>query len=129
LDISKNTNLIELCCSTNQLRELDLSQNTKLTILNCLDNQIVSLNLQNNLQLENIDVCCNEIKASLDIFSHLKKLERLHLGGGSHLGTEKNEFFGSLAILQGCESLGNLSIRKQRKVTGELKDLPVDTLK
>ncbi|CAG8800718.1 24157_t:CDS:2, partial [Racocetra persica] len=39
-----------------------------------------------------------------------------------------NNFFGSLASLRECESLIHLSLDYQKNITGELKDLPVDSL-
>ena len=47
LDVSKNTNLIELECYQNQLTELDVRQNTKLVTLWCSQNNLTSLNVEN----------------------------------------------------------------------------------
>ncbi len=47
LDLSDNTQLIELHCQGNQLEALDISINNKLAKLRCFDNQLTTLNIQN----------------------------------------------------------------------------------
>ena len=62
LDVSKNTLLVELCCSTNQLTKLDVSKNTALTRLLCSDNQLTSLDVSQNTALNELYCYKNQIK-------------------------------------------------------------------
>ena len=62
LDVSKNTLLVELCCSTNQLTKLDVSKNTALTRLLCSDNQLTSLDVSQNTALNELYCDKNQIK-------------------------------------------------------------------
>ena len=55
LDVSKNTQLTELYCYSNQLSSLDLSKNTKLTYLYCSGNKLSSFDLSKNTQLIGLD--------------------------------------------------------------------------
>ena len=61
LDLSKNTELTHLNCSSNIIRALDLSNNTKLVNLNCSRNNILELDISNNLKLVNLDCSRNNI--------------------------------------------------------------------
>ena len=55
MDVSKNTALTELVCSSNQLTNLDVSKNTALTELDCSLNDLVSLDVSST-DLGNSDV-------------------------------------------------------------------------
>ena len=57
LDVSHNTNLNELDCSGNLLTTLDLSQNTKLEKLNCNSNNLTALDMSHNRWLKKL--CCS----------------------------------------------------------------------
>ena len=51
MDVSQNTALQTLSCSTNQLTTLDVSNNTALRYLYCYDNQLTVLDLSKNSML------------------------------------------------------------------------------
>lgn len=51
LDISQNTNLIQLICWSNSLTSLDTTNNKQLTYLNCSHNNIGGLDLSPNINL------------------------------------------------------------------------------
>ena len=63
LDVSKNTKLITLDCSDNQISTLDLSKNTQLEVLYCYYNNITKLDLKNNKKLKTVDAMSNQIKS------------------------------------------------------------------
>ena len=67
LDLSRNTNLIELDCSGNQLTGLDLSANTYLQSLDCSNNALLDLDARSLLALQVLDCSKNQL-ASLDLF-------------------------------------------------------------
>ena len=52
LDLSNNTQLTGVICSSNQLSSLDLSKNTELLILSCKDNKLTSLDISKNTKLK-----------------------------------------------------------------------------
>ena len=54
IDVSKNTQLRLLGCSSNQLSSLDLSKNTELFLLSCNDNKLTSLDISNKSKLKEI---------------------------------------------------------------------------
>ncbi len=66
LDVSKNTELIDLSCYKNNLTTLDLSNNTQLTSILCFENQLSVLDLSVNTQLTSIGCSRNNL-ASLII--------------------------------------------------------------
>ena len=66
LDVSKNTQLTTLICSNNRLTSLDVSKNTQLEILDCYSNQLTSLDVSKNTQLE-ILYCYSNQLTSLDV--------------------------------------------------------------
>ena len=51
IDVSKNTQLRLLGCSSNQLSSLDLSKNTELFLLSCNDNKLTSLDISKESKL------------------------------------------------------------------------------
>ena len=51
IDLSHNTELSRLFCSSNQLTSLDLSHNTQLEVLGCSRNNLTTLDLSSNTQL------------------------------------------------------------------------------
>lgn len=95
LDISKNSNLKWLDCSSNQLTSLDVSNNSELDNLYCGSNQLTSLDVSNNPELFNF--CCDRNQLStLDISNNLNlralfceenQLTTLDLSHNSKLGT------------------------------------------
>ena len=78
LDLSHNTQLERLYCSSNQLSSLDVSNNTQLTRLNCGNNELSSLDVSHNTQLTQLD-CYDNSFNSLDI-SQNTQLTMLYCG-------------------------------------------------
>jgi uncharacterized repeat protein (TIGR02543 family) len=72
LDLSQNTALEELYCSSNQLTKLDLSQNINLTKVYCASNLLTDLNIKNCAKL-------------LSLNCEKNKLETLDLSGNPEL--------------------------------------------
>ena len=66
LDLSNNTALEYLRCSSNELTSLDLSNCPALTELECSYNELISLDLNNNTALEYLSCLSNEL-TSLDL--------------------------------------------------------------
>jgi Leucine-rich repeat (LRR) protein len=66
IDLSANTNLIELDVSNNDLSDLNLSQNANLTTVYCESNALEDLNLT-NLGLLQILNCSNNLLTSFDV--------------------------------------------------------------
>lgn len=65
------TELEELQCGFNTLREIDISSNTKLKSLDCYDTKLTSLDLSGNPELEYL--CCSDNKLTkLDLSSNTK---------------------------------------------------------
>ena len=54
INVSKNTQLTVLNCSSNQLSSLDLSKNTELFLLSCDDNKLTSLDISKNTKLKEL---------------------------------------------------------------------------
>ena len=73
LDVSKNTQLENLFCSSCGLTELDLSNNSMLCELDAFKNELTSLDLSNNPKLKRLDIWDNNNLGNVDI-SHLKGL-------------------------------------------------------
>ena len=78
LDVSHNTQLAMLNCSNNELSSLDVSQNTQLTMLSCSNNSLNSLDISQNTQLTQLD-CYDNSFNSLDI-SQNTQLTQLDCG-------------------------------------------------
>jgi len=76
LDVSKNTALTKLDCSSNQLTALDVSKNTALTNLQCRKNQLTALDVSKNTALTNLR-CDNNQLTALDV-SKNTALTNLH---------------------------------------------------
>ncbi|MXO24397.1 T9SS type A sorting domain-containing protein, partial [Apibacter sp. B3924] len=70
LDISKNVNLTNLYCSSNQLTTLDVSKNVNLTNLNCSYNQLTTLDISKNVNLNNLYCNSNQL-TNLDISKNI----------------------------------------------------------
>jgi len=66
VDLSKNTDLIELYAKSNELTSLDVSKNTALTILYLHNNQLTSLDVSKNIALTTL-YCGHNQLTSLDI--------------------------------------------------------------
>ena len=81
LDVSKNTQLTSLDCSENKLNDLDVSKNTKLTSLGCSKNNLSSLDVSKNTQLTEL-FCLNNKLSSLDV-SRNTQLEELYCWGNN----------------------------------------------
>ena len=79
LDLSHNTQLTYLNCSSNTLSSLDISNNTQLTYLNCSFNKLNSIDISNNTQLTELDCSYNTL-SSLDV-SNNTQLDKLYCCG------------------------------------------------
>ncbi len=66
IDLSHNTQLAYLSCSSNTLSSLDVSQNTELDWVNCSDNKLSSLDVSKNTQLAYLS-CSSNTLSSLDV--------------------------------------------------------------
>ena len=69
LDLSDNPKLEELICNRNLLQELDISQNQSLSRLTCKNNLLTSLDLSANAGLSLMVSCGNQL-TRLDISMH-----------------------------------------------------------
>jgi len=63
LDLTSNTQLINLYCDGNQLTSLDISQNTNLRNLECTNNQLTSLDISANTALEGLLLNFNNLSS------------------------------------------------------------------
>ena len=70
INISQNTNLIELMCSFNQLSLLDVSNNLLMNELLCNNNNLTSINTSNNSLLRRLNCSYNQI-TSLNVSNNL----------------------------------------------------------
>ena len=61
------TNLVNLFCQNNRIKDLDLSANVNLTILNCSNNQLTNLNVSQNTALTNLYCSFNSLGGVLDL--------------------------------------------------------------
>ena len=66
LDLSKCTNLEEVCCGNNYLEKLDVTNCSNLKKLNCYRNALASVNVSNNFALEELN-CDQNMMQSLDV--------------------------------------------------------------
>jgi hypothetical protein len=66
LDVSKNTQLVNLFCNSNQLAGLDLSKNTLMDYLDCTSNKLTNLDLSKNPLITTLWCTDNQL-TSLDI--------------------------------------------------------------
>ena len=73
IDVSKNTQLRLLGCSSNQLSSLDLSKNTELFLLSCSDNKLTSLDISKKSKLTTLYCHGNNLSTQAldDIFCAL----------------------------------------------------------
>ena len=81
IDLSHNTELIELYCSGNLLTTLDVSHNTNLNELDCSGNLLTTLDLSQNTKLEKLNCNSNNLTA-LDV-SHNRWLKKLCCSGNN----------------------------------------------
>ena len=81
LDVSKNTALTKLICSSNRLTSLDVSKNIALTELNCSFNNISNLDITKNTALKSLSASSNQL-TNLDL-SNCHLLETLQINKNS----------------------------------------------
>ena len=74
VDLSKNTELVELIVNDNQIKNLDISKNVKLKLLWCYNNQLTELDVSNQPDLTSLFCYHNELK-SLNLSKNLKLYE------------------------------------------------------
>jgi hypothetical protein len=110
LDVSKNTALTFLQCSSNLLTTLDVTKNSALTYLSCTDNKLTTLYVTNNKSLEWI-ICSGNQLTSLDVSgcSALKSL-----------ACYDNQL--STLNLSGCSALEQLSCQSNQFTTLDLSE-------
>ncbi len=91
LEVSENTNLVELYCIENQLTALDVTKNTNLFTLDSSDNKIAALDVTKNTNLFTLGCSNNKING-LDVTKNTK-LGYLSCYGNSltELDITKNE--------------------------------------
>jgi Leucine-rich repeat (LRR) protein len=82
LNVTNNTDLINLQCLSNGLTALDVSQNTALITLNCSNNNLTNLNLNNNTALRTLQCENNPSLKNLDV-THNLNLQQLYCGQDS----------------------------------------------
>ena len=94
IDLSHNTDLIDLYCIDNQLTTLDVSHNTKLRELYCNINRLTTLDVSHNTKLE-ILYCNSNRLTTLDV-SHNTQLESLYCGGNNFSTQALDDIYCSL---------------------------------
>ena len=94
LDVSKNTQLTRLSCYSNRLRSLDVSKNTQLTSLGCSKNNLSSLDVSKNTQLTEL-FCLNNKLSSLDV-SRNTQLEELYCWGNNFITDALDDIYCAL---------------------------------
>lgn len=89
-------NITELIVFGNNINDMDLSKNTALTTLDCSSNKLTSLDLTNNTALTSISIPSNQI-SSIDLSKNLA-LTQLYCGGNiiTNLDLSKNTALKSL---------------------------------
>ena len=91
LDVSRCTQLDQLDCSNNNLTTLDVSGCTQLTMLHCSENRLSSLDVSKNTQLMRLD-CFNNRLSNLDI-SHNTQLRWLYCHGNNFSTAALDDIF------------------------------------
>ena len=91
LDVSRCTQLDDLDCSNNNLTTLDVSGCTQLTMLHCSENRLSSLDVSKNTQLMRLD-CFNNRLSNLDI-SHNTQLRWLYCHGNNFSTAALDDIF------------------------------------
>ena len=71
ITVSKNLKLAVLSCGSNKLTDLDVSKNKALVSLQCSNNQLSKLDVSNNILIENLYFDGNNL-TSLDISKNMK---------------------------------------------------------
>ncbi|MBU2926980.1 T9SS type A sorting domain-containing protein [Winogradskyella psychrotolerans] len=109
LDISQNTELLNLAASHNQLTTLDVSNNTLLDQLHANDNQLTSIDLSLNTALTYIDISTNLI-TSLDLSNNTSLLTLgAHSTQLNTLDLSLNTNFHNLVV--SSDQLTNLNVK------------------
>ena len=91
LDVSRCTQLDELNCFNNTLNSLDVSGCTQLTMLHCSENRLSSLDVSNNTQLMGL-FCYNNNLSNLDIL-HNTQLRWLYCHGNNFSTAALDDIF------------------------------------
>jgi Leucine-rich repeat (LRR) protein len=107
LDLKNNKNLVVLDCSRNEITDLDLSACSNLKELYCHNNHLSSLRFLDSLprpeKLTHLNISGNKFASrELNFLSKFKNLEKLFIGD--------NEFRGSLRALEGMDNLKEVNI-------------------
>ena len=114
LDVSRNTELIELQCDMNYLESLDVSYNPALQALVCSYNELQNLDLSNNTDLQTL-ICDDNQLETLNV-SRNTALERLLCDGNmlTKLDIRKNTELKELDC--SYNALTTLNISKNKKI-------------
>jgi hypothetical protein len=104
LDVSQNTALTRLDCYVNGITKLDLSNNTALTILRCQRNELTELDLSNNTALDTLNCSVNHLTAlDLSVNTQLAEITEANIGdqtvdAEARIDSATGEFLTALAI-------------------------------
>lgn len=119
LDVSNNTALEELNCSSCKITNLDISKNVALRILNCRICDLKKLDVSNNPLLTSLNCGYNSI-TSLDL-SHNPKITELFCNADRRYSETFTDRIRVLN-LKGCTKLRNLSCYYQLLASLNLSD-------
>lgn len=119
LDVSNNTALEELNCSSCKITNLDISKNVALRILNCRICDLKKLDVSNNPLLTSLNCGYNSI-TSLDL-SHNPKITELFCNANRRYSETFTDRIRVLN-LKGCTKLRNLSCYYQLLASLNLSD-------
>ena len=119
LDVSNNTALEELNCSSCKITNLDISKNVALRILNCRICDLKKLDVSNNPLLTSLNCGYNSI-TSLDL-SHNPKITELFCNADRRYSETVTDRIRVLN-LKGCTKLRNLSCYYQLLASLNLSD-------
>lgn len=141
LDVSANTELLELYCDNNDIYELDLSNNKKLTALMCDSNDLTALDVKANVKLQEL-YCNKNMIDTLDVsandeimmlFCSSNGMTELKLGNNlglwwlmcndnkiTELDFSGCPFLSALACSDNC--LTSLDLSNNPDITGSIED-------
>lgn len=117
IDISKNTNLMDLNVGCTKISKLNLKNNKKLTALSCYQTKISSLNLKKNKKLTYLSFYGSKLK-KLDLSKHktmslyfeTKKGKTINLKNYIGSGYKVTSTYGSLSY---SKSSGKIKVKKK----------------
>ncbi|MFW0737496.1 T9SS type A sorting domain-containing protein [Flavobacterium sp. T12S277] len=115
LNVTKNTKLITLYCSGNQLTDLDVSQNLALKLLYCPYNKLTTIDITKNLSLEKFFIAGN-ILTTIDFTKNLSLIQ-LNVSSNqiSNIDLTANKALETLTINQ--NKITDLDVSQNLKLT------------